>query len=85
MRAMAHSLRYWFVVTGFGTVAFTLVIWAVCGLKYLGTRKVAIQTKIDAPIGEVRFNRHDILVGAPAIAFFMAMFIATMVALGIGR
>jgi len=73
------------VVTGFGTVAFTLVIWAACGLKYLGTRKVAIQTKIHAPIGEVRFNRHDILVGAPAIAFFMAMFMATMVALGLGR
>ena len=82
---MEHSLRYWFVVTGFGTVAFTLVIWAVCGLKYLGTRKAAIQTKVHAPIGEVRFNRRDILVGAPTIAFFMAMFMATMVVLGLGR
>jgi hypothetical protein len=82
---MEHSLRYWFVVTGFGTVAFTLVIWAICGLKYLETRKVAIQTKIHAPIGEVRFNRHDILVGGPAVAFFMAMLMATMVVLGLGR
>jgi hypothetical protein len=82
---MEHSLRYWFVVTGFGTVAFTLVIWAICGLKYLGTRKVAIQTKIHAPIGEVRFNRHDILVGVPAVAFFMAMLMATLVVLGLGR
>jgi hypothetical protein len=82
---MDHSLRYWFVVTGFGTVAFTLVIWAICSLKYLGARQVAIQTKIQAPIGEVRFNRHDILVGAPAVAFFMAVLMATMVVLGLGR